>query len=49
MEVETNTPVVAGATLASGAVLSSARHRIARCRPGRREVREVRDREVSEA
>jgi hypothetical protein len=27
----------------------SARHRIARCRPGRREVREVREREVSEA
>jgi hypothetical protein len=34
MEVETNTPVLAGAALASGAGLAPARHRIARC--GRR-------------
>jgi len=49
MEVETNTSVVAGAALASGAVLWSARHRIARCGPRRGHRREVREREVGGA
>ena len=49
MEVDTNTSVVAGAALASGAVLWSARPRIACCGPRRSQVREVREREVSEA
>jgi hypothetical protein len=46
MEVETNTLVVDGATLASGAGLPPARHRIARCGPRRGQAREVREREV---
>jgi hypothetical protein len=49
MELETNTSVVAGAALASSPVLWSARPRIARCRPRRSQVREVPEREVSEA
>jgi hypothetical protein len=49
MEAQTNTSVVAGAALASSAVLWSARPRIARCGPSRSQVREVREREVSEA
>jgi hypothetical protein len=46
MEVDTNTPVVAGAALASGAGFPPARHRIARCGPRRGQAREVREREV---
>jgi hypothetical protein len=47
MEIETDTSV--GAALASSAVPWSARPRIARCGPRRSQVREVREREVSEA
>jgi hypothetical protein len=49
MEVETNTPVFAGAALASGAGLPPARHRIARCGPRRSQAREVRETEVRAA
>jgi hypothetical protein len=49
MEVESNTSVVAGAALASGAGLPPTRYRIARCGPRRGQGREVREMEVREA